>query len=62
MKREIGFLLAFFFACLFSLATRDAVYGQDQFYKGKTIRIMVGSTPGGFYDRWGRLLAKFMGK
>lgn len=34
----------------------------DSFYKGKTIRIVVGSTAGGFYDRWGRLLAKYMGK
>ena len=35
---------------------------QDDFYKGKTIRIMVGSTAGGFYDRWGRLFAKYMTK
>src|SRR5262247_4441098 len=34
----------------------------DPFYKGKTIRIMVGSTAGGFYDRWGRLFAKYMPK
>ena len=26
------------------------------FYQGKTIRIVVGFTPGGFYDRWARLL------
>lgn len=35
---------------------------SDQFYKGKTVRIMVGSTAGGFYDRWGRLFGKYMGK
>jgi tripartite-type tricarboxylate transporter receptor subunit TctC len=40
----------------------DANAQGDQFYKGKTIRIMVGSTAGGFYDRWGRLFAKYMGK
>ncbi len=34
----------------------------EPFYKGKTIRIVVGSTPGGFYDRWARLLARYMGK
>ncbi len=28
------------------------------FYQGKTIRIVVGFTPGGFYDRWARLLAR----
>ena len=34
----------------------------EPFYKGKTIRIMVGSTAGGFYDRWARLLARHMVK
>ena len=26
------------------------------------MRIVVGFTPGGFYDRWSRLLARYMGK
>lgn len=34
----------------------------EPFYKGKTIRIIVGFTPGGFYDRWARLLARYMAK
>ena len=39
----------------------DAVGAQSEpFYKGKTVRIIVGLTPGGFYDRWARLLARFM--
>src|SRR5262245_14799844 len=46
---------------LFALAT-NAGAQSDPFYKGKTIRIMVGSTAGGFYDRWGRLFAKYMPK
>ena len=29
----------------------------EPFYKGKTIRLVVGNTTGGFYDRWGRLLS-----
>lgn len=41
---------------------REAWAQGESFYKGKTIRIMVGSTAGGFYDRWGRLFAKYMGK
>jgi tripartite-type tricarboxylate transporter receptor subunit TctC len=32
------------------------------FYQNKTIRIVVGFTPGGFYDRWARLLARTMPK
>src|SRR5258707_5436400 len=33
---------------------------NEPFYQGKTVRIVVGLTPGGFYDRWARLLARFM--
>jgi len=35
---------------------------QEPFYKGKTIRIIVGFTPGGFYDRWARLFGRYMPK
>jgi tripartite-type tricarboxylate transporter receptor subunit TctC len=46
-----------------SLSAVTGVYGQSEtFYKGKTIRIIVGFTPGGFYDRWARLLARYMPK
>jgi tripartite-type tricarboxylate transporter receptor subunit TctC len=34
----------------------------EPFYKGKTIRIIVGFTSGGFYDRWSRLLARYVPK
>jgi tripartite-type tricarboxylate transporter receptor subunit TctC len=32
------------------------------FYKDKTVRVIVGFTPGGFYDRWARLLSRYMPK
>ncbi len=32
------------------------------FYQGKTMRIIVGFTPGGLYDVYARLLARYMGK
>jgi len=35
---------------------------QEPFYQGKTIKIVVGFTSGGFYDRWSRLLARFVPK
>jgi tripartite-type tricarboxylate transporter receptor subunit TctC len=42
---------------------RTTARAQTQpFYQGKTIRIIVGFTPGGFYDRWARLLARYMPK
>jgi tripartite-type tricarboxylate transporter receptor subunit TctC len=34
----------------------------EQFYKGKTMRIMLGHPPGGSYDLYARLAADFMGK
>lgn len=63
MKERV-FLLALIFCLsiiLPGIAPEAGAQG-DQFYKGKTIRIMVGSTAGGFYDRWGRLFGKYMGK
>lgn len=32
------------------------------FYQEKQIRVVVGFTTGGFYDRWARLLARYMPK
>jgi tripartite-type tricarboxylate transporter receptor subunit TctC len=57
--------LTLIYLATFLFAPRFASMGwtqTDPFYKGKTIRIMVGSTPGGFYDRWARIFARYMGK
>lgn len=35
---------------------------SEPFYSGKTVRIIVGFTSGGFYDRWARLLSRHMPK
>ncbi len=35
---------------------------QEPFYQGKTITVIVGFTSGGFYDRWSRLLARYVPK
>ena len=32
------------------------------FYQGKQIKVVVGFTTGGFYDRWARLLSRYMPK
>ncbi len=34
----------------------------DDFYKGKSIRLLVGFSPGGTYDLWARLIAQHMVK
>ena len=50
-------------ACsLYLLGLPSQAEAQEPFYKGKTIRIIVGFTPGGFYDRWARLYARYMPK
>ena len=55
MKRTI-------FLLLLILAWTARVQAQDPFHQGKTIRIIVGTTTGGFYDQWARVLARRMGK
>ncbi|MFQ5851318.1 MAG: Bug family tripartite tricarboxylate transporter substrate binding protein [Candidatus Binatia bacterium] len=43
--------------------TTPKVWAQEKpFYKGKTVRIIVCCTPGGFYDRWARLFARYLGR
>jgi len=37
------------------------VWGQD-FYKGKTVRIIVGASAGGGYDTYSRTIARHIGK
>ena len=34
----------------------------DQFFKGKTVNIYIGFAPGGTYDYYGRVVARFLGK
>ena len=61
MKERVFLLtLIFCFSIVLPGIAPEAGAQADQFYKGKTIRIMVGSTAGGFYDRWGRLFGKYM--
>jgi tripartite-type tricarboxylate transporter receptor subunit TctC len=50
-------------AFLITFACAPLADAQTQsFYKDKTVRIIVGFTPGGFYDRWARLLSRYMPK
>ena len=47
-------------ACLVSSAGHAQT--PAEFYKGKTVELMVGSSVGGGYDIYGRLLARHLGK
>ncbi len=53
-------VLIFAIALLFPMST--PLYAQTPFYQGKQIRVVVGFTSGGFYDRWARLLSRYMPK
>jgi tripartite-type tricarboxylate transporter receptor subunit TctC len=53
-------LLILAFGLFFSVST--PLYAQTPFYQGKQIRVVVGFTTGGFYDRWARLLSRYMPK
>jgi len=44
------------------LASASSIFAQDSFYKGKTIRIIVGASAGGGYDTYSRTIARHMGK
>src|SRR5262245_53787585 len=39
-----------------------AAHAQDTFYRGKTVRIIVGASAGGGYDTYSRTIARHMGK
>jgi tripartite-type tricarboxylate transporter receptor subunit TctC len=61
MPKKIAALAALLFAGCWALpvAAQDAV---AQFYRGKTITIVVGSSAGGGYDTYARLMARFFSK
>src|SRR3954465_5559288 len=42
--------------------TAQAQQSVEAFYKGNTINVYVGFSPGGSYDFYGRLFARHMGK
>jgi len=44
------------------LTSRAPLSAQEPFYKGNTLRIIVGSTPGGGLDAYSRVIARHMGK
>lgn len=51
----------FLFICL-NLAIGVDLYAQPNFYQGKTVRLVIGSSAGGGYDLWARLIARYLGK
>jgi len=54
--------IAVLLTAIFSLGIVSSSSAQNDFYKGKTITVYAGTTPGALYDQWSRLLAQYMGK
>ena len=53
------------FTCAAALASMNAAAAQDSvenFYRGKTLTIVIGSSPGGGYDAYGRLVGRHIGQ
>ena len=40
----------------------NALASTHDFYKGKTVRILVGASAGGAFDTWGRMIGRHLGK
>jgi len=53
---------AAFFAAVASLPQSVLAQDVEAAFKGKTLNIFIGSGPGGGYDLYGRLVARFIGK
>jgi tripartite-type tricarboxylate transporter receptor subunit TctC len=62
VKRSLGSLAAIAILALAGLAPATAQDAVAQFYKGRTVTIIVGSPPGGGFDIYARLLGRHMGK
>jgi tripartite-type tricarboxylate transporter receptor subunit TctC len=50
------------FALLLLSLSSANLHAQADFYKGKTIRVIIGYSPGGTNDLWARAVARFWGK
>ena len=59
---NLSIKLFLFSASFFVIAYDHLLFAQSDFYKGKTITVYIGTTPGALYDQWGRILAQHMGK
>jgi tripartite-type tricarboxylate transporter receptor subunit TctC len=58
MKKQVTVLTL----CAVLLALSSSVHAQDNFFQGKSIRVIRGGQPGDLYDLWARLIANHLGK
>jgi tripartite-type tricarboxylate transporter receptor subunit TctC len=56
----VRFALALAFACSILSGSHALAQGEAEFYKGKSVSLLIGFGPGGANDVWARLLARHM--
>jgi tripartite-type tricarboxylate transporter receptor subunit TctC len=61
MKKALPYLIKFLAVAVFLLGGANGAKSEE-FYKGKTIRFIVGYAPGGGYDIYARVIARHFGK
>ena len=65
MKKKLAGAIAVFLlpTILWSLLGRSAAHAQEEnFYKGKTLKVLIGTTAGSLYDLWARTIAAHIGR
>jgi tripartite-type tricarboxylate transporter receptor subunit TctC len=64
MSKDVGRVsLSLWIAVICVLLLGSSSRAQDEpFYKGKTLRIIAGTTPGALYDQWARVIAAHISK
>jgi tripartite-type tricarboxylate transporter receptor subunit TctC len=62
MNRRNVMAMGFAAAMAFGIAPQAAAQDEAAFYKGKTVRIIVGFSAGGGYDAYARMLAPYLAK
>jgi tripartite-type tricarboxylate transporter receptor subunit TctC len=50
------------FAAVIGMGNQAAAQTPEEFYKGKSIDLVIGYPPGGSNDTWGRILARHLGR
>ncbi len=53
---------AVLFGALLSSAGVASAQTPEAFYKNRTVEMIVGTSPGGGYDLYGRLIARYIGR
>ena len=62
MIRRFGRILFAFCALALASCSQQEAQTPEEFYRGKTIQVLIGLSPGGAYDAYARMLARHMGK